>query len=778
MSTTIPREPVATYRVQLTEEFAFAEVAGILDGLVELGISHLYLSPILEAMPGSSHGYDWTPPARLAEKLGGLDGYRLLRGHAAAVGIGIIVDIVPHHTGIRDARHNPWWADVLRFGVDSEYAPYFDIVPTEADGVVDEILLPYLASDDDLDAMVLDDDGYLHLHEWVLPTAPGTANDGDDPRVILERQHYRLVPAGDAFLGYRRFVDISELAALSPELPEVFEATHSWLRDLVAEDLLDGVRVDHLDGLRDAPGYLRQLRDLLGPQRLIYVEKGLAIGEDLDPSLPIDGATGYEQLQLIEAAFTSPPGILELDEIYHWTTGFHGDGEQLAFLARRVREETTRKTFATRLRWASMELSRAVPTVPPHLLEQAISAFIAYVSVSRPDAPLARDYVHKTIDQAHVGLPGAGGAFDALQLVFANPDDYPDAVFRISDLASVVSAKAIEAVGFHRTSRLVSTQELGCDPRRPTVSSADFHERNERRAQRWPLTLTALTTHDTKRSNDVRARLAVLAQVPQRWNLLVRELWRRNPPPHERTAYLLLQNLVGIWPVDGPPDDELAERIATYTAKAIREAAVISSWTDKNLEAERQTQDWVAALLSGEAADLITAFVALIAGPGREESLSRVAIGLLGPGVGDIYQGTQWWYDALTDPDNRRPVDYRQSHDHPKFQLISEALAVRRRHPGAFGAVGGYLEVTARGERARHLLAFGRGELDQPPAVVVVASRMVQTFQSSDDRSETYLNLPAGQWQDVRTGEAWEGLTRADLLLGDRPVAILERSEA
>lgn len=773
--TPIGREPVATYRIQLTEDFAFAEVVGILDDLVELGISHLYLSPILAAMPGSAHGYDWAPPARIAERLGGIDGFRLLRGHAAAVGIGILIDIVGHHVGIRDARHNPWWADVLRYGTDSTYVHYFDLAPRETGGALEQIVLPYLGGTDDLDGIEIDDDGYLHLHEWVLPTAPGTARAGDDPRVVLERQHYLLVPAGDAAFGYRRFVDISELAALATDSDEVFEATHTWLRDLVAEDLIDGVRVDHLDGFRDIPGYLGRLRSVVGDGRLIYVEKGLAVDEQLERSLPIDGTTGYDQLRLIEAAFTSPPGILELDEIYHWTTGFHGDGEQLAALARGVREETTRKVFTTRLRWASTAIAAVAPGVPLHLAEQAVAAFIADARTSRPDTPQLRRHTLETIDRARARLPGAAAGFDALTAVFTHPDAYSDAVFRVSDLAAVVGAKAIEAIGFHRTARLVSTQELGCNPRRPTISLADFHEHNQRRAAWWPLAMNALTTHDTKRSSDVRARIAVIAQVPQRWNLLVRAIWRQHPPPHQRTAYLLLQNLVGVWPVDGPPDAELSRRLSSYAVKAIREAGVISSWSAPNLDAEKQTQDWVTAIMAGDTAALLTEFVALIAGPGREEALARLTIGLLGPGVGDLYQGTQWWYEALTDPDNRRPVDYRQSHDHPKFQLISEALAVRRRHPGAFGRGGRYLAVTGRGERARHLLAFARAEADQPPSVVVVTARLTQTFRPGAQRSETFLDLPVGRWRDVRTTDVHAGRVGLDVLLGDRPVAILER---
>lgn len=768
-------EPVAAYRVQLTPDFAFAEVVGILDHLVELGISHLYLSPILHAMPGSTHGYDWTPPTQVSPELGGLDGFRLLRAHARAVGIGVLVDIVPNHVGIAVPAQNAWWADVLRHGVASPFFGYFDIVPAAHDGRDDVILLPYLNTEGDLSALRVDDDGNLCLHEWVLPTTPGSAEPGDDPFEVLERQHYGLVPSTYSLLSYRRFLDIGELAALRPEVPEVFEATHGWLRYLVTEDLLDGLRVDHLDGLRDPRGYLDRLREILGPDRLLYVEKGLSIDEDLAPDLPVDGTTGYDQLQLIEAVFTAPPGTIELDEIYRWVTGLHGDGDHLAVLGRQLREETLRSRFPTRLRLAGSAVSVAAPSVPPHVVEQAVAAFVIAVTVGRPDYPHLLPRVLATIEAARAALPSADAGFDALTQVFTAPGEYPDALFRVSELCAVVSAKAIEDVGFHRTARLVSTQELGCNPRHPTISRPAFHERNERRAREWPRALTATSTHDTKRSGDVRARIAVIAQVPQRWHMLVRRIWADYPPPHPRTAYLLLQNVIGVWPEDGRPDEQLHARLAAYTAKAMREAAVITSWTDRNLEAEQQTQDWLSGLLEGDAAELISDFVALIARAGREESLARKAIALLGPGVGDIYQGTQWWDDSLTDPDNRRPVDHSRSLDHPKAQLIIEALTVRRRHLAAFGIDGTYREVIARGRRARHVLAFARAVGEAPPSVVVVAARMTQTFTSGPDRAAAVVDLPEGCWRDVRSAAEHAGSVRADRLLQGRPVVILER---
>ncbi|WP_298444587.1 malto-oligosyltrehalose synthase [Gordonia sp. (in: high G+C Gram-positive bacteria)] len=773
----IPIEPIATYRVQLTPEFAFAEVVGILDQLADLGISHLYLSPILGAMPGSTHGYDWTPPTQISAELGGIDGFRLLRAHARAVGIGLIIDIVPNHVGIAVPARNAWWADVLRFGMESRYAGYFDLHPASTDGVDGRILLPFLGAGQDLEELRLDDDGNLCLHDWVLPTAPDTAAPGDDPVEVLGRQHYRLVAATSPLLSYRRFLDIGELAALRVEAPEVFEATHGWLRYLANEDLIDGVRVDHLDGLRDPLGYTTALREILGPHRLIYVEKGLAVDEQLDDALPIDGTTGYDQLQLIEAAFTSPPGIIELDEIFRWITGLPGDGDQLAAQARALRDSTMRTVFATRLRWASAAVAEATPSVPLFQIEQAVAAFVVALTVSRPDYPQLLPRVLATIEAARSELPTASVGLDSVAAVFLAPDEYPEAVFRVSELATAVAAKAIEDVGFHRTARLISTQELGCNPRVPTISPVAFHERNRVRARTWPLALTTVSTHDTKRSGDARARIALIAQVPQRWNLLVHRIWQEAPPPHPRTAYLLLQNVIGVWPDDGSPDADLRERLARYATRAMRDAALITSWPAPNDDAEEQTQTWLAAVLTGTPAALISEFVGLIHGPGRCEALARTAVALLGPGVPDVYQGSQWWDHSLTDPDNRRPVDYTQPADHQKFTLITEALAVRRRYPEAFGTCGEYREVTARGARAGHILAFARGPADRAPQVVVVTERFSQTFRPGPDREEAAVDLPPGRWRDVRTGVVQTGRTRADRLLGDRPVAILEATD-
>ncbi|WP_026918953.1 malto-oligosyltrehalose synthase [Gordonia shandongensis] len=771
----IPTDPVAVYRVQLTTEFAFAEVAGILEHLVDLGISHLYLSPILEAMPGSTHGYDWCPPGRIAPSLGGDDGFLLLREHARALGIGIIVDIVPNHVGVADADRNPWWFDVLVRGTDSAYAHFFDLAPSP-DGV---IALPWLGAADDIRAMTVDSANRLVLGDIRLPTAPGTCAPGDDPVEVHERQHYRLVAHDSRRIGYRRFLDINTLAALRQDLPEVYEATHAWLRDLVAADLVDGVRVDHLDGLRDPVGYLRRLRADLG-DRLIYVEKGLGVDEPLDPALPVDGTTGYEQLRLIEASFTAPTGTIELDETYQFFSRVSGDGDQLLARARAAQQAVLVDDFPDRLQRVTEILAARAPEVRAHLIGQAVTRLICDPGSARPDYPARREHTRAHISALSVANPTMTAGFDVLARAFADPEYAPEAVARLGEAAVAVYARAIEGVGFHRTGRLVSSQERGCTPRVPAVNRGQFNECNADRVARWPRGLSALTTHDTLRSEDVRARIAVIAQTPQRWRILTAEVFRLAPPPDARFCYFLLQNVVGVWPDDGRvPDPSVGERLADYARAAMREGRTLSSWTAVDDDAEAGVQQWLAGLRGGPAAELIGDFVRLIAPAGRAESLSRKAICLLGPGVPDVYQGTQWWDDSLTDPDNRRPVDYSRSPDHPKTRLIRDALTARRRHPRAFGPGSDFVDVAVRGPSASHLIAFGRGT-DGRVDVVVVAVRLALMVTDARGRATTQVVLPPGRWHDAARDRthvesvAAETLA-AEALTADGPVTILER---
>ena len=776
------REPIATYRVQLTPEFTFAEVAGVLDEIADLGVSHLYLSPILQAMPGSTHGYDWCAPPRISDVLGGADGYRLLHAHAHAVGLGVILDIVPNHMGVADARHNPWWADVLRRGGRSPYATYFDLDLAIADG---RLALPWLAADGDLSGLGLDpltceltlpdgdhDDGTPRVRR--LPTAPGTASADDDPRAVLDRQHYLLMPFDSRLIGYRRFLAVNELAALRQEVPEVYDATHAWLRDLIADDLVDGVRVDHLDGLTDPVGYCRRLRADLG-DRILYVEKGIGVGERLDPALEVDGTTGYDALRVIEAAFTASSGAIELAETYQRVVGAPPEGDGYQSRIDDLRHVTLIDYFPDRVRRTTEALSAAAPHLRPYSLQQAVTTFVSQTRLSRPDFPVLTDAVHADLGRLRAAHPTMTEALDVLDRAFADREFAPAATTRLGEAVAATTAKAIEDIGFHRTARLVSTQELGCSPGVPSLTRDVFHDFNATRARHWPRALTALSTHDTKRGEDVRARIAVIAQTPQRWTVLVFALWKIQPPPHPRTGYLLLQNVIGVWPDDGHPGPALRERTAAYARKAMREGGIITSWTAVDEDAEDAMLAWLYALQTGPAALLIARFVASIRQAARDESLSRKALSLLLPGVGDVYQGTQWWEDSLTDPDNRRPVDYSRSTEHPKTALVRTALQVRRGHLAAFGPGSGYAGIIPRGDKAQHVIVFSRSAPGDDPEVVVAAVRLAHTFRPGPAREEAVVPLPSGLWRDAETGRDHVGPVTAARLLGDRPVVILER---
>ncbi|WP_143965493.1 malto-oligosyltrehalose synthase [Gordonia zhaorongruii] len=773
---TVPTDPVATYRVQLTPEFTFAEVVGILDHLTALGVSHLHLSPILAAMPGSTHGYDWCPPARISPVLGGPEGYRLLRELARAAGIGIILDIVPNHIGVADARRNEWWADVLRYGAASEYAGFFDLDTVGADGL---LCLPWLGSDGDLSGLVLDGDGCLLLGDRVLVTAPGSSSPGDDPLAVLARQHYRLVPFDSRLIGYRRFLAVNDLAALRQDAPEVYDATHAWLRELAADDLFDGVRVDHLDGLTDPVGYCDRLRTDIG-DRLLYVEKGLGPGERIDPVLPVDGTTGYEQLRIIEAAFTAASGVIELSETHHLVTGVVGDGDELTAVANDLRHVTLIDMFPDRVRRTTRLLEEAAPELPAHHLHQAVTALICEARIARMDYPSALPAALATLDRLKRRNPDRTEAFDVLAHAFQDATFAPGAAQRLAEAVSAINAKAFEDIGYHRTARLVSVQEIGCSPGVPSVTRDVFHRHNAERARDLPRGLSALSTHDTKRSEDVRARIALIAQSPQRWSILVFTLLRMLPPPDAMTGYFLLQNLIGVWPAGddgatGKPSAALSARLRDYARKAMREGGTVSSWTAVDDDAEAAVIEWLDAVQTGAQAALIADFVAGIAPSSRDEALSRKALSLLLPGVGEIYQGTQWWDDSLTDPDNRRPVDYSQSPDHPKTALVRAALDLRRRHPRAFGPGGTYRPLRVSGPKATHVLGFARGTHDNPPDVVVLTIRLAHTFRPGVERRDATIDLPIGLWRDSETGRDHAETATAAELLGDRPVVFLER---
>ncbi|MFT4044659.1 MAG: malto-oligosyltrehalose synthase [Gordonia sp. (in: high G+C Gram-positive bacteria)] len=765
-------EPLATYRIQLTPDFGFAHTAAILGQLRTLGISHLYLSPIGTAMPGSTHGYDWVPPPQVAPGLGGIDGLRDLRRQARAHNIGLIIDIVPNHTGVAQVLRNPWFADVLRHGPQSKYASYFDADFSADNGCDGQLALPVLASDGDLSPLRIDTHGVLHYFDHSYPTAPGTL--GGSAADVHARQHYRLVPWDSGLIGYRRFFTINELAGLRQEDRTVYTATHALLRALIDEDLIDGVRVDHPDGLWAPQDYLDRLRGDIGADRLLFIEKILAADEPLEPTLPVDGTTGYDQMRVIDALFTAPSGVIELDEIHERVTGVAGDSRWLTTAARHGKLATLRNMFPTEHRRLVRAITDTDPSVDAESVTEATAELIADLGVYRADYPALRSRLTDTAAAIAARRPDLA---DALRTIVVATTEPGPATSRLAQTCGAVTAKSTEDSLFYRTARLVSALEVGSDPAEPALSLTEFHAHNIIRARDWPRAMTASTTHDTKRGEDVRARIALLAQVPQRWSLLVDEVWSRYPPPDNLTGYFLLQNIIGVWPIGEPAGsgevtDTLRGRLHDYARKATREAGLHTTWTDIDEDFESRTIRWIDEVTSGASSEAISRFVARIASAWQQEALARKAIALLGPGIPDIYQGTEWWEDSLVDPDNRRAIDYNRSLDHPKARLIRTALRVRATHPGAFGPGGQYTPIHADGPGADHVVAFSRGVAGRPQVVVVTARF---THSLTHDAALTFIDLPAGSWRDVAGTARHTGTVDLAELRTQRPVAILTR---
>ncbi|WP_082944865.1 malto-oligosyltrehalose synthase [Mycobacterium sp. 852013-50091_SCH5140682] len=747
---------LSTYRLQMRGDcFTFDDAAELLDYLDELGVSHLYLSPILTAVSGSTHGYDVTDPTSVSSALGGVDGLRRLAEAARKRNIGIVVDIVPNHVGVSDAEQNRWWWDVLANGRDSRYAEFFDIDWDLDDG---RIVLPVLGSDADVEHLTVDGD-VLRLGDLAFPIAAGTG-DGTGAQVH-ERQHYRLTGWRTGRCGYRRFFSITSLAALRQEDRDVFDATHAEVKRWFDESLVDGLRVDHPDGLSDPAGYLAWLRQLAGPSAWIVAEKILAADESLDASLPVDGTTGYDALREVGGLFVDPTGAGVLTKLANQDDA----ASEIQLKATAVTD-----TLGSELARLCRVITSATDTSHP-LLPQAVAALVSRIPVYRCDYPALATVLPVAIAETAVAAPELA---EALAVVSAAVSTSSEAAARFNQLCGAATAKSVEDCAFYRNARLVSLNEVGGDPALFGVSAAEFHSRAATRARRWPLTMTTLTTHDTKRGEDVRARIGVLSQVPSEWADRVGEWSALAVPPDDGTALFLWQNIFGVWPVHGVVSAELRARLHAYTEKAIREAGTHTSWHDPDAEFETAVHTWLDQVLDGPVAAGLTELATRLYEHAESDILGQKLIQLTAPGVPDVYQGTELPEDSLVDPDNRRPVDYavrrRALRDmgEPKMRVTNAALRLRRERPDSFLA-GGYHPVSAVGPAAAHLVSFRRG------ADVLVAVSRWTVRLTETGWADTTFTLPDGVWADRLTGAQFSGTVPAAQLFGELPVALLVR---
>ncbi|MBP1159186.1 (1-_4)-alpha-D-glucan 1-alpha-D-glucosylmutase [Rhodococcus sp. PvR044] len=762
-----------TYRLQLRgDAFTLDDARRLADYLDDLGVSHLYLSPVLTAAAGSTHGYDVTDPASVSPALGGRESLVALASELRGRGMGLIVDLVPNHVGVADPRQNRWWWDVLKHGAGSDYASFFDI-----DWAQGRFAVPVLGDDEPLTVDRTGPEPMLAYYDHRFPIAPGT--DGADATAVHSRQAYELVDWRSGRVGYRRFFTVNELAALRQENQEVFEASHRELRTWVSDGLVDGVRIDHPDGLTDPAGYLRRLRELLGADRWLVIEKILAPGEPLDPALPVDGTTGYDALGELTGVFLDQSGERELTDLHLQRTGDRGDAESLRRSERELKREVLRGALAPEVRRVVGAIRRDSPTdVESEALTSAVVETVARVPYYRTDYGPTSGALGEAIGVVAAEHPELAGALSALS---AADRAEGDAAARLQQVCGAAMAKAVEDRLFYRTARLISAQEVGGDPGKFGVSVAQFHLAQARRARDWPAAMTTLSTHDTKRGEDVRARIGVLSQASGLWSRSVRAWEELTPSPDPATGLFLWQSMFGVWPVVGNPDATVRERLHAYATKSVRESGVRTSWERVDATFESRMHAWIDDAIDGPVAASMSDLVRTLAPHGRVDSLGQKLLQLAGPGIPDVYQGTELWEDSLVDPDNRRPVDFGvrrllAADLRPvsavdavaKLTVTRAALRLRRERPSSF--VGGaYAPVTADGAASAHLVGFLRGE-----DVIAVATRHSLALSQRGWRG-TSVALPPGTWTDRLNGHVFTGTVPAEELLSQLPVALLAR---
>ena len=865
---------IASYRLQLHAGFPLAEAERVLPYLADLGISHVYLSPCLQAVPGSQHGYDVTDPTRISEDLGGEPAWASFVDCARSHNLQILLDIVPNHMSA--SQHNPWWDHVLAHGPFSEFAEYFDfrVRPHQPFRVhICSLARPYGEAIEAGELTIEIAHGRPRVRHYentwplgpaswgeLLSAAPTQAADAqccfgelerlqfiDEPdakdriayercsaqagdtlgdarksgrlqdavdrargdkelvNAVLQRQFYSLHGwklAGE--LGnYRRFFDIGTLSGIRMELPEVFAATHARIEAMIVRDEIAGLRVDHPDGLREPLEYFKRLRALL-PKGRIYVEKILENDERLKDDWPIDGSVGYEFLAKVNRLWMDDARTDVLTSTY---SDFTGHSVNFAALVREKKRAIVESTFCAdheQLAEAALEIARAdwkTRDLSPRQLREALARLIIALPVYRTYRTLntlhddEKRTITEAVQSARIGAPEIDSAvFDFLAALLTKSrlsEAGADFVAKWQQLTPAVMAKGVEDTTFYCYDRLVSCNEVGSQASLIGISAGKFHEFCHSLSDRWPNNLLATSTHDNKRSEDVRTRISILSEVPERWAEAL-HLWSnlnapawQNHAPDRHAEYLLYQTLIGAWPID-------QERCWRYMLKACREAKIKTSWHEPNYAYEESIRGFVDGVF--QRPDFIASlerFIDPLILPGRINSLAQTLIKMVVPGVPDFYQGTELWDLSLVDPDNRRPVDFelraafvRRARSLsaaevaaewdsglPKLWMTARVLAIRRERAEDFSDQSKYQPLIAQGTHLARLFAFRRGE-----NLIAVVPRFIMSL--GGEWGDTRLPLPGGAWRNCFTDAVFQREAIPDTLFNSFPVALLIRDRA
>ena len=799
--------PLSTYRVQFSPRFVFDQGSQIAEYLSLLGISHLYGSPYFEAASGSTHGYDIVDPTRISEVLGGSQAHRRMCTTLKFHGLGHIIDVVPNHMAIMNEK-NLWWWDVLKNGKTSIYAAFFDVDwVSSAERWPEKVLLPIL---DDQYGYVLEkgllkishENGDLTLHykDQTFPiniSSLGNISESLDAEIVhlnadhehlhalLEKQNYRLAHfrIANHELGYRRFFDIRDLIGIRVEDEEVLNKTHMRIFEWIDCNMADGLRIDHPDGLYDPTEYLQRIRRRF-PSTWIVAEKILMVNEPLPQQWLIAGTTGYDFLNLVMRLFISKDGELPLTNFYKTFTSDHTDYLEVMHKSKRFVLKELLDSELNHLSNIFIAVCEKHPyyrdyscqEVKEVLLETAVH-FPVYRCYYSNGSPLRQDDISSIEYAIRNALKTSPHLeenlfrfFKEILLLQRKGKLEEELALRFQQLTSATMAKGVEDTAFYRYNRFIALNEVGGNPNHFAISVENFHAACTKAAKEWPESLLATTTHDTKRSEDVRARLVLLSEIPKLWEETCLQWAKNNKQYHQDTAidpsteYFLYQTLLGAWPIS-------TDRLWASMLKSMREAKLFTTWIKPNTSYEDGWKNFIENVC--EDANFIldlSSFVAILTDYGHINSLAQTLIKLTAPGIPDIYQGTEIWSRTLVDPDNRQPVDFQKlqlylqelskltideinnrSHEGlPKLWLIHQVLTFRKKHAKHFSREASYEPLYAKGPKADHIIAFKRGN-----NIITIAPRLI--IESLGRWESTFIKIPSGSWQNILTNEFYEG---------------------
>jgi len=748
---------ISTYRIQFNKDFTFKDLEAILPFLHDLGVKTIYASPIFEAVPGSTHGYDGVNPNKINPEIGTLADLRRLTAALQALGMLWIQDIVPNHMAFH--HNNPWLMDVLKNGEHSIYRQYFDIL--SPDLAADPLMAPFLGDELEteikngaLELVENQEEWYLKYHESYWPLKVGT--DLKKPiKSILAEQYYRLCCHKESHekMNYRRFFTVNSLICINIQSKETFDAYHQLTKELLDEGIFQGLRIDHIDGLYDPPAYLVELRELCGAETYIVVEKILEPDEELPKYWPVQGTTGYDFLGLANQVFINKKAEKKFDEFYK-------DFEHPSSVQSQIRkkkEEYLHTFMKGELEnlfqlFLSLDLvgQDEKALVDPQVFKQLIAEIMVYCPVYR--------YYGNQYPLPHQEQEALQVIFDALKndkaeqaplvllenILLHKTDSSPEYQQRIlkfyqrlMQFTGPLMAKGVEDTLMYTYNRFIGSNEVGDSPDIFGISASDFHLAIIKRQERWPLAMNASSTHDTKRGEDARARLQILTDIRQEWLEEVKRWQEVNQDlkqqgmPDTNDEYFIYQTLVATYPELEEEEEVYLERLHLYLEKALRESKRNSSWEEPNAKYEQNTKDFISVILDKERPfwTNFKQFHQKVCQWGRINSLSALLLKFGCPGVPDIYQGDGLWDLSLVDPDNRRLVDYelrskflneiKQGHvtlqslwkqganGKIKMFLLHHLLTLRNLLPLLFSE-GQYLPVTVKGKHAAHLLSFAR----------------------------------------------------------------------